>query len=61
MRSLAEDCMATCERAEVIKGAFGRQSAVDMRMHRERAHTWLSSKWLTPMRWPRGRSKGWRR
>ena len=36
--------MATGGRAGIIKGAFERQSAVDMRMQRERMHTVLSSK-----------------
>ena len=43
-RSSAEDSMATGGRAGIIKGAFERQSAVDMRMQRERMHTVLSSK-----------------
>ena len=36
--------MATGGPAGIIKGAFERQSAVDMRMQRERMHTVLSSK-----------------
>ena len=35
-RSSAEDSMATGGRAGIIKGAFERQSAVDMRMRKER-------------------------
>ena len=36
--------MATRGRAGIIKGAFGRQPAVDMRMRKERMRTVLSSK-----------------
>ena len=36
--------MATRGRTGIIEGAFERQSAVDMRMQRERMHTVLSSK-----------------
>ena len=42
-RSSAEDCMGTRGRAGIIEGAFERQSAVDMRMQRERMRTVLSS------------------
>ena len=35
-------CMATRGRAGIIKGAFGRQPAVDMRMRKERMRTVLS-------------------
>ena len=37
--------MGTRGREGVIKGAFGRQSGVDMRMQGERLRTVLSSKW----------------
>ena len=43
----------------MIKGAFGRRLAVNMRMQRERAHTVRSSKWLSKSSTPsRGRGEG---
>ena len=42
-RPSAEDCMARRGRREAIKGAFGRRSAVDMRMRKEQARTASSS------------------
>ena len=43
-RPSAEDCMARRGRREAIKGAFGRRSAVDMRMRREQVRTVRSLK-----------------